>query len=124
MLKGKKINSLDCANCPLLTDLEPLRGMPLFRLSLSGCTQITDLKPLTGMQLRILWISGCVKITDLSPLQGMNLTDLYFTPKYVTRGMETLRPMKALGVIGVGANSGDYLQPAEFWRRHDSGQFR
>jgi len=84
-----------------VSNLEPLRGMPLDFLDLGGCKGIKDLEPLRGAPLRVLWMSGLssldsdsiavissltnlmrlnlsgTKVGDLSALQGLPLEWLY-----------------------------------------------
>lgn len=55
----------------LLTDLSPLRGLPLSVLDITN-TAVTDLSPLRGCPLASLTISRC-PVTDLSPLRGSTL---------------------------------------------------
>jgi hypothetical protein len=57
-----------------LSDLWPLKGMPLTALTCDG-TQVADLRPLSGMPLTALRCKG-TRVADLSPLGGMLLTDL------------------------------------------------
>lgn len=58
-----------------VTDLEPLRGVPLTELDLYNLP-ITDISPLEGMQLRILYLEG-THVSDISVLKGMPLEELY-----------------------------------------------
>ncbi len=59
-----------------VTDLTPLRGIPLSELVLQFNDQIRDLAPLQGMPLTSLDLSACAQVRDLTPLQGMRLTSL------------------------------------------------
>jgi serine/threonine protein kinase len=59
-----------------VTDLTPLRGMPLVKLNLSGCSKLKDLGPLRDLPLTSLNLDGCSQVKDLIPLQGMKLTAL------------------------------------------------
>lgn len=63
-----------------LTDLAPLKGLPLERLRIQG-TAVHDLSPLQGMPLALLRCDS-TEITDLSPLAGSRLTwlDVVATP--------------------------------------------
>ena len=54
------------------------------------------------MPLTILNCNG-TQVSDLSPLQGMNLTDVHFTPKNITKGLDVIRQMKSLKTIGIDA---------------------
>jgi hypothetical protein len=55
-----------------LSDLKPLRGLPLKRLKFPG-TSVRDLSPLEGMPLETLRMDQ-TPVSDLSPLRGMKLT--------------------------------------------------
>ena len=63
-----------------LTNLWPLKGLPLKQLICAG-TQLSDLHPLAGSQLTILDLSS-TKVTDLGPLRGLPLRilNLYHVP--------------------------------------------
>ena len=56
-----------------VSDLSPLKGMPLTRLYFGFGTPIKDLAPLAGMPLTELCLGG-TPVSDLSPLKGMPLT--------------------------------------------------
>ena len=62
---------LKCADSPRISDLEPLRGMPLEEFH-CGNTAVGDLEPLSGMPLRVL-LGYNTSIADLSPLRGMQI---------------------------------------------------
>lgn len=57
-----------------LSDLSPLRGLPLTELSCSD-TLVRDLSPLEGMRLRVLRCAN-TNVSDLSPLRAMPLERL------------------------------------------------
>ena len=65
---------IDLSNTDV-TDLSPLKGMPLEGLYLDF-TKVTDLTTLEGMPLKVLYLSG-TKVTDLTPLEGMPLEGLH-----------------------------------------------
>ncbi len=69
---------LDCSGSGLnkgqLSDLSPLKGMPLQYLRFAY-TRVSDLSPLQGMRLWLLVCDG-TQVTDLSPIQGMHLSNL------------------------------------------------
>ncbi len=50
-----------------IEDLHPLEGMPLNKLDLSGCSGISDLGPIRDLPLRVLLLMG-TNVADLSPL--------------------------------------------------------
>jgi serine/threonine protein kinase len=62
-----------------VTDLSPLRGVPLTSLDLSDGARIADLSPLAGMPLRHLTLRNCMRIRDFSVLKGMPLQSLDLT---------------------------------------------
>jgi Leucine-rich repeat (LRR) protein len=66
-----KLEMLDCNGAPL-SDLSPLKGMPLSYLCVVG-TAVSDISILQGMMsLKFLYIEN-TKVTDLRPIQGMRL---------------------------------------------------
>ncbi|MCG6157591.1 leucine-rich repeat domain-containing protein [Rubinisphaera margarita] len=72
-LKGLPLKYLDLTLLSI-DDLSPLAGMPLEELFLEG-TQVTDLSPLKGMPLRVLRLEH-TPVKDISPLAGMELNRL------------------------------------------------
>jgi Leucine-rich repeat (LRR) protein len=103
----------------ILSDLLPLKGMPLTRMDCSD-TLVSDLSPLKGMPLT--WFScGGTKVSDLSPLEGMNLREFYFTPTNITTGIDLIRQMKSLTTIGLSWDL--RFPPDEFWKKYDAGEF-
>lgn len=119
-LKGMPLTSLNLYHCVGLRDFSPLAGMKLTRLSVQNCGQVRDLAWMRGMPLTELDIRG-IGATDLTPLQGMPLDVVYLNPKGITNGMQTLRQMKGLRIIGIG---NDRYQAAEFWKRYEAGEFK
>jgi hypothetical protein len=59
-----------------ITDLSPLRGMPLGILQLSGNPHITDLSPLAECPLKQIYLGRVNDLIDLSPLRGKALEAL------------------------------------------------
>jgi len=66
--------ALDLSRRKDISNLAPIRGMPLSSLNL-GFTGTTDLSPLEGMPLTVLDL-GANRVRDLGPLKGMPLTSL------------------------------------------------
>ncbi len=89
-LKGMPLIELYLDNVQI-RDLEPLKGMPLTKLNL-GDNQIRDLEPLKGMSLTVLYLHRCPKVSDLKPLKGMKLTDLALNGCQV----QDLEPLKGM----------------------------
>ena len=83
---------------------------------------MSDLSPLKGMPLKGLYIYG-TGVTDLTPLQGMPLEEIRLTPKNITQGLDILRDMKSLKTIGI-ALATQVWPAAEFWARYDKGEFK
>ena len=90
-LKGMPLTSLNLDRCGQVTDLSPLKGMPLTSLNLWGCSQ-ADITPLKGMPLTSLNLGG-TKVIDLSPLKGMPLTSLSL---YGCNQVSDLSPLKGM----------------------------
>ncbi|MBX9627237.1 MAG: protein kinase [Gemmataceae bacterium] len=125
-LTGLRLTSLVCYRTGV-SDLSPLRGMPLAALVCFE-TPVSDLSPLRGMPLKRLLIYR-TGVTDLRPLAGMPLEEVLLTPADIARGLDVLRGMKSLKTVGVDYNPQPSGEPnhwpaAEFWARHDRGEFR
>jgi hypothetical protein len=120
-LANAPLEWLNLGSCGKVRDLTPLQGMLLTWLSLQECGQVRDLTPLQGMPLTSLYVADCGNVRDLTPLQGMNLTEIYLTPKHVKKGMEVLRQMKNLKIIGIGWET--RWSANDFWKKYDSGEF-
>ena len=121
-LQGMKLTDLIC-HATRVSSLSPLIGMKLHGL-ICADTQVSDLSPLEGMPLKIL-DCGNTPVSDLSPLQGMNLTEVYFTPKRITKGLDVIRQMKNIVKMGLSSASGEEQKfpPTEFWKKYDAGEF-
>ncbi len=51
----------------------------------------------------------------------MKLTEFYFTPKSIAKGINSIRNMNGLTILGI---DGDHkFPPAEFWKKYDAGEF-
>lgn len=99
-LKGMKMAFLNCGNNPTLSDLSPLKEVPLKRINITA-TKVTDLSALRGMSLEEIWF-GSTDVSDLAPLKGMPLTALMLWGAKVT-DLSPLRGMKltTLNIAGV-----------------------
>jgi hypothetical protein len=87
------IDGTSCLNLSgtIITDLSPLRELPLTHLCLQGCYGIADFSPLGDMSLT--WLNLCrTKITDLTSLAGLSLSHLDL---HRTRTTD-LRPLKGV----------------------------
>jgi hypothetical protein len=141
-LKRMRLTSLNLTLCSQVHDLSPLTDLPLASLSLNNCTQVRDLTPLHGMQLTTLSLSVCgardltalkgmplkylmivaTPFEDLTPLGDLPLEEIRFTPRTTKKGLDVLRGMKSLKIIGVDAGSA--WPTAEFWKKYDAGAFK
>ena len=107
-----------------ISDLSPLADLPLRNLCLID-NRISDLSPLAGLPLTGL---SCEDnpISDLSPLAGLQLSNLSFTPATVTQGIEVIRNMSTLYLIGTKYRMPNLcrMSAAEFWQKYDAGEFK
>ena len=91
---------------------------------MNNCRELRGLEPIKAMPLTTLHIveSG---VRDLTPLNGMTLTEIFLTPKNIKSGMQVLRQMKSLRVIGNGLVFEDKAKfsPDQFWKKYDAGEF-
>jgi hypothetical protein len=73
------------------------------------------------LPLEYVWLSDSW-VSDLSPLSELeDLTDLNFTPKDITKGLDAIRQMPSIRRIdGVWPPQ---MPPAEFWKKYDAGEF-
>ena len=115
-----------------VSDISPLKGMPLTDLLIQG-TRVSDLAPLRGMQLRSFTATSSpiadlsplegaplsnvsiskTKITNLAPLKDAPLVSIYFTPAAITNGIEHLRANRKLQRI-------NGMSALAFWQKYDS----
>ncbi len=88
------LESLDCRGTDVgkgrLSDLTPLRGLPLHRLH-CGHTQVSELEPLRGMPLKYLHCE-LTRVHNLSPVEGMKLTFLTIQATAVS----DLKPLRGM----------------------------
>jgi hypothetical protein len=75
----------------MLSDLSPLRGLPLKRLVFSD-NQVIDLSPLHGMPLKQLYFARNRMLKDLTPLRGLPLEFLDCSHT----GVDDLSPLKGI----------------------------
>ena len=103
-LKGMPLTQLNLRDADGITDLTPLKGMPLTQLNLSFADGITDLTPLKGMPLTQLNLSFADGITDLTPLKGMPLTQLDLGGG---NGITDLTPLKGMPLTQLNLSFAD-----------------
>ncbi len=94
-LKSMPLNELDCSGCKSLSDLTPLQDMALTTLNLRD-TPIVDLSPLRGMNLKSLELFNCRQLDDLSPLKGMKLESFIIGNVWYD---------ESLGPVGIGGHA-------------------
>ena len=90
-------------------------------LDYSTVTGIIMRAAMQGMPLKRLFIHG-TGVADLKPLQGMPLEEIRLTPRNITQGLDVLRDMKSLNIIGITDTQS--WPAAEFWARYDKGEFK
>ena len=117
-LKGLPLTDLSFVNSDVY-DLTPLEGMKLTSLECSS-TKVYDLTPLMGMPLEKLHC-GFTKVVDLSPLRGMKLTEAAFDMSEVS-DLTPLRGMP-LQTVGIGRHVTD-LTPLRGMSLHFFGAYR
>jgi Leucine-rich repeat (LRR) protein len=117
-LKDLQLRFLNLNDCKQLSDLSPLRGLPLKWLAVSRGV-VSDLRPLVGLPLTHLSIADN-RVTDLTPLLGLKLEVLIFSPGNIKEGLDIVRIMKSLRLIGTDPYRIEKARAAdEFWRRLD-----
>ena len=119
-LKGMNLTFFSFGNT-LVSDISPLRGMPLNFVHFPQ-TKVADLSPLRGSGMSLLTLGfSDTPVSDLSPLQGMQLTQLTFTPKNITHGIDVVRNIKTIERLGTREWS--ELNAEEFWKKYDADEF-
>jgi Leucine-rich repeat (LRR) protein len=106
-LRGLPLIRLNIYNTPV-SDLAPLQGMKLTTLEFQN-TRVADLTPLTGMPLEVLRCTS-TRVSDLKPLKGMKLTRLFMhdiKPKDISPLKDM--PLKELG-FGEASNYVDVIR--------------
>ncbi len=87
---------LDLSNRSL-TDLSPLRGMPLDNLTITRNPHLKDLSPLADCTIEYLLASGDTDLVDLSPLKGKRLNTIYLNDT----GVRDLSPLAGMPLENV-----------------------
>ena len=91
-IEGGRVTAIRLSQCGI-TNIEPLKGMPLMQLDLQACP-ITDISALKGMPMIELYLDG-TRVEDLSALEGMtSLKKLYIDKSNV----KDLSPLKGLQI--------------------------
>ena len=103
-LKGLPLVTLSISECPV-DDLSPLTGMPLEGLSAQD-TRVADLAPLASTQLREIYLLGS-PVADLSPLAKLPITQLNVVGTKIT-DIEAIKQMP-LHTLWIGSTSIDDL---------------
>lgn len=102
-LKGMPLREANFANCDLLRDqdLTALEGMPLTRLDLGNCASITRLPALAGMNIGTLCVKGCKALSDIRGLAGAKLQSIE-ADGTALRDLKALKGtnMMHLGLVG------------------------
>ena len=97
-LGALRLKALECKRCPI-SDLNPIRKMPLEALDLHG-TRVSDLSPLIGMPIKNIDLS-LAPVLDFSPLAQLPLEKCYLQRNRIT-DLVVLRgkPLKELVIWG------------------------
>jgi len=74
-LRGMPLRNINVSGNPHLKDLSPLIDCPLVQFTANHVPDLVDLSPLKGKKLRAIQISD-TKVRDLQPLAGMPLDDV------------------------------------------------
>ncbi len=93
-----------------VTDLSPLRGMPVGTLHIDSNPELEDLSPLADCPLINLYALYLRKLVDLSPLKGKNLRVLLIGDTGV-RDLQPLAGMKNLSVLNIVDDAVSDLSP-------------
>jgi serine/threonine protein kinase len=78
-LKNLPLTSFSVGRCTQLRDLSALNASRLTRLLISECPAVTKLPPLAGAPVKNAVLHNCQGLTDLSALKGLPLTSLTLT---------------------------------------------
>jgi hypothetical protein len=109
-------------NNPQLEDLGPLRGMHLEDLSLES-TKVSDLSPLARMPLIKLYLHGCKNLTDVSPLAEIATLERLTVPKK-DLNFEVLRKLPKLKWLAFGRDAKNAEFPDSTAQEFLEGQCR
>jgi hypothetical protein len=108
-LKGMPLESL-ALFAPEVGDLSALSGMPLKSLQLNS-PEVRDLSALHGMPLETLWIKADVR--DLSPLKELPLQNLFVDVERLAGNVEVVKGMKNLKRI-------NHHEVESFWKEYEA----
>ena len=114
-IAGLPLRVLSLAGCSAISDITPLKDMPLERLNLSR-SGVTDLSALTELPLRDLQLEGCANLKDLTPLGQCRRLESLILPRHA-QDIAFLQRLTRLKFLG-------YKSPpqsaADFWRDLDA----
>lgn len=112
-LKDMPLEELNITGCQSITYLGALKGKTIRRLDLSY-TLVSDLSPLRGMPIEVLSLHANTRVRDLSALENTPLRSLWFTPWTITSGVAVIRSRPSITQINA-------LPSSEFWAAWDRG---
>jgi Leucine-rich repeat (LRR) protein len=115
-LRGMPLTFLRISSTKV-TDLSPIKGMPVTNLTMTA-TAVHDLTPLVGMPLHGLYMGDCKQIRDLSPLADMTTLDSITLPPGA-KDIDFLRKFPNLGRIGYKSDKTTMLTAEQFWADYD-----
>jgi hypothetical protein len=108
-LKGMPLEHLNLGHLPV-TDLSLLKDMTALHTLIFNDTQVTDLSMLKGLPLKTLRMRR-TKVVDLAPLRGLPLENLTLDFR-AERDTELLRSLTSLKQI-------NDLPAGEFWKAQE-----
>lgn len=92
-LRELPLKSLDLGDCHRVTGLDPLRDLPLESLDLGDCVGVTNLEPLRDLPLQYLNLAWCAEVVSLEPLRGSQLRVIDL---WKCTGITRLEPLRCL----------------------------
>ena len=93
-----------------LSDISPLRDMPVTKLMINGNPHLKDLSPLANCPLSVLYANDIPDLVDLAPLKGKNLTILEVGGTGV-KDLRSLAGIKTLTQLSIGGTAVSDLTP-------------
>jgi tetratricopeptide (TPR) repeat protein len=112
-LRGRPLSELTLVGQRGISDVSPLKGLPLLSLDISG-TAVTDIKPVLGPALRQLNLTDSA-VTDLRPLAGSRVESLNISPQRIRHGIAELPAVTSLRSVN-GMPTADFLRWVELQR--------
>src|SRR5262249_50631871 len=103
ILAGAGISQFTLHGSEEVSDLSPLKELPLKKLALSS-DSIKDLESLRGLKLEVLWFHS-TQVSDISPLRNMPLKRLELNLCDQIKDLTPLADMRTLGSMVLPAHA-------------------